>query len=324
MPLSRRHVPALTVLAAAVLVTAACSSAEPQAAETNSVNGQTYDLTPAQASRIHATKVDAIAAELPQAIRDRGVLRVTGQVGAVPPLGFYATDNTTIIGSEPDFGELVADVLGLKADHRNADWAQNFVAIDSGAVDAFISNVTVTEERKEKYDFATYRLDNLGLEIPKDATWTYADRKSLAGKRIGVSSGTNQEKILVDWDKQNQSEGLPKIDIAYYQNVSDYFLALTSGRLDGYLGPNPSVQYHASSTGKTKVVATFSGAGTSLQGKIAVLVKKDNGLIKPVHDAVQYLIDQGIYKKWLAHWGLESEAVPASEINPPGLPKQAP
>ncbi|MQY26824.1 transporter substrate-binding domain-containing protein [Nocardia aurantia] len=323
MPFSRRHVPALTVLAAAVLLTGACSSAEPQANETNSVNGQTYDLSPEQASRIHAGKVDAIAAELPQAYRDRGVLRITGQVGAVPPLGFYATDNKTIIGGEIDLADLVAEVLGLKTEHRNADWAQNFVAIDSGVVDAFVSNVTVTEERKEKYDFATYRLDNVSLEIPKDAGWTYADRKSLAGKRIGVSSGTNQEKLLVDWDKQNQAEGLPKVDIAYYANPNDYFLALTSNRLDGYLGPNPSTQYHASSTGKTKVVATFSGAGTTLQGKIAVLVKKDNGLIKPVHDAIQYLIDQGIYRKWLAHWGLESEAVPASEINPPGLPKQA-
>ena len=53
-----------------------------------------------------------------------------------------------------------------------ADWAQNFVRIDSGEVDAFISNVTVTEERKEKYDFATYRLDTLALETQKDSDWT--------------------------------------------------------------------------------------------------------------------------------------------------------
>jgi hypothetical protein len=64
----------------------------------------------------------------------------------------------------------------------------------------------VTEERKEKYDFATYRLDNIALEVPKDDDWTYTDRKSLAGKRIGVGSGTNQEQLLIEWNESNIAE----------------------------------------------------------------------------------------------------------------------
>ena len=59
------------------------------------------------------------------------------------------------------------------------------------------------------------------------------------------------------------------------------------------------------------------------QGQIAVLTKKDNGLIKPVQQALQYAIDHGLYQQVLARWGLQSEAVHASVINPPGLPKNA-
>jgi len=179
----------------------------------------------------------------------------------------------------------------------------------------------VTEERKEKYDFATYRLDNLALEVPKNSDWQYKDRKDIAGKRIGVDSGTNQEQLLVDWNAQNVAAGLRPAEIAYFENAGDYYLALASGRLDGYLGPNPTAVYHSSSTRETKIVATFSGAGDKLQGEIAALTKKDNGLIQAVQEAINHTIENGTYQKALDRWGLGGEAVKSSVINPPGLPK---
>ncbi|MFD6401125.1 ABC transporter substrate-binding protein [Nocardia sp. NPDC060249] len=308
------------IVAAATLLTAGCT-AEPEAADTVQAGAITYDLSPAQEGRVRAAKVDAIAAEVPKAIRDRGTLVVTGPAGSVPPLRFYATDDRTVIGSEVDFATLVADILGLKLDIQVADWSQNFVRVDSGEVDAFISNVTVTEERKEKYDFATYRTDTVALEVPKDSTLTYTDRKSLAGKRIGIGAGTNQEQLLVSWNEKNVAEGLPPVDIAYYQQSTDYYLALASKRIDGYIGPNPAAVYH-SATSDGKIIATFSGAGEQLQGEIAVLTKKDNGLIGPIHKALQHAIADGSYQKILDRWGLDSEKVAESRINPPGLPKK--
>ncbi|MFE4455886.1 ABC transporter substrate-binding protein [Nocardia tengchongensis] len=317
----RRRTNTLIAVTLLSLLIGGCGNGDGGTPETRSVNGLTYDLTPDQAGRIHAAKVDAIAAQVPQAIRDRGTLVVTGTVGATPPLGFYATDDRTVIGSEVDVAVLIADILGLKVDRRNGDFAQNFVKIDSGEADLFVSNATVTEDRKEKYDFATYRLDTIALEVPKDANWSYRDRKSLAGKKIGVTSGTNQEQLLVGWNDQNVAEGLPKLELAYYQQTSDYYLALSSGRIDGYVGPNPSAQYHAATTGN-KVLTTWSGAGDALQAEIGVLTRKDNGLVGPVHQAIQYAIEHGTYKQVLDRWGLGGEAVTQSRINPPGLPKK--
>jgi len=323
MSMSRRRRKVLATLAPlAVVATLLTACSEPTVDNTLTAdNGQTFDLSPEQSGRIHTDKVDAIAALVPQAIRDRGTLRVTGTTNSTPPLAFYATDNSTIVGSEVDVAELVADVLGLQIQYSNADWAQNFVKIDSGEVDAFISNVTVTEERKEKYDFATYRLDNLALEAPADSDWAYTGRKDIAGKRIGVSSGTNQEQLLVDWNAQNVADGLQPAEIVYYQNPSDYYLALASKRIDGYLGPNPSAVYHSASAKETKILATYSGAGDALQGEIAVLTKKDNGLIKAVNEALNHTIENGSYQQVLDRWGLGAEAVQSSQVNPPGLPK---
>jgi polar amino acid transport system substrate-binding protein len=334
---TRRRLVLTSALVAVALATSACggssssstpsidsaaSAAAPSsgAASPAAVGVVAFNLSPEQ-NRVSTARVDQIAAEVPQAIRDRGTLLVTGSAGTAPPLRFYATDDTTIIGSEVDFAYLIGDVLGLDVQISAADWAQNFVRIDSGEVDAFISNVTVTEERKEKYDFATYRLDTLALEVPKNADWTWGGRQDLAGKIIAVGSGTNQEKILIEWNDKNVAEGLEPIDIKYYQNATDYYLALSSGRIDGYFGPNPTSQYHAASTGETEVVGTFSGAGDALQGEIAVLTKKDNGLAKAFADAINHTIGNGTYQQVIDRWNLGSEAVATSEINPPGLPK---
>jgi polar amino acid transport system substrate-binding protein len=227
-----------------------------------------------------------------------------------------------MIGIETDFAYLVADILGLRVDLRSADWAQNFVKVDSGEVDAFISNVTVTEERKDKFDFATYRLDNVAFEVRRSLDWKVKGARDIAGKTIGVGSGTNQEALLVQWNEQNVAAGLPAADLKYFQQTTGYYLALASGRIDAYVGPNPTAVFHSQATGQTKLVGTFSGAGEALQGEIAVLIKKDNGLVRAVADAINHAIADGTYRKVLQRWGLENEAVAKSEINPRGLPRQ--
>ena len=61
---------------------------------------------------------------------------------------------------------------------------------------------------------------------------------------------------------------------------------------------------------------TFSGAGESLQGLIAATTKKDSGLVKPVADAINYLIQNGQYQAWLTAWNLGNEAVKTSRGQP--------
>ena len=308
-----------STVAAGAIANAAESSA---AGSSTATGGASFDLSPEQSGRISVAAVPEIAALVPQEIRDRGTLVVTGSAGTAPPLRFYATDDTTIIGSEVEFTYLIADVLGLKVEIQAADWAQNFVRVDSGEVDAFISNVTVTEERKEKYDFATYRLDNLAFEARADSELSITKPADVAGLSVAVGSGTNQEALLVEWNEANIAAGLAPVDIQYYQNATDYYLALSSGRIDLYLGPNPTAEYHAAVTGETKVVGRFSGAGDALQGKIATLTLKGNRLAQAFQAAIDHTVADGSYQKVLDRWAIGSEAVASSELNPEGLPKQ--
>ena len=128
---SRRFAVVASAFAVLALTATACSEPTTES-QVVTEDGGTFDLSPEQADRVRVDKVDEIAAKVPQAIRDRGTLIVTGAGGTAPPLRFYATDDTTIVGSEVDFSYLIADILGLDVDLQVADWSQNFVNIDSG------------------------------------------------------------------------------------------------------------------------------------------------------------------------------------------------
>jgi polar amino acid transport system substrate-binding protein len=326
-----RGITAATAVATLATGLAACGGDSDAATKTESaasgsvIVGQLSNGA-AKQTTLKVSEVKSISAELPKSVKSSGKL-VIG-IGALPsgfaPLAYVGSDQKTLTGAEPDFGRLVAAVLGLDPELKNFTWENLFVGIDSGKVDIGFSNITDTEERKKKYEFASYRQDNLGFEVLKSSKWNFdGNYENLAGKTVSVGSGTNQEKLLLEWKQKLQREG-KKLTVKYYPDRNGTYLALNSGKIDAFFGPNPGIAYHvtqsASTPNPTRNAGTFSGAGASLQGLIAATAKKDSGLAKPVADAINYLIKNGQYAKWLKAWNLSNEAVAKSEVNPPGLP----
>jgi len=249
-----------------------------------------------------------------------GKLTVAHLGAGAPPITVFASDdNKTIIGSDPDFASLIAEGLGLEYAPENVSWADWPLGTESGKYDASMINITVTEERKKLFDFATYREDVVGFEVKADSDLaTVAEAKDIAGLTVGVGSGTNQEQILLDWVDQQQKAGLEPTKIVNFDDQAAADLALKSGRIDSYLGPNAGAAYAAAVTGEVKVVGTLNG-GYPDDAEIAVTTAKDNGLIEPVQIVIDALIENGQYQQVLDRWGQQDEGVEASEINPPGL-----
>jgi len=187
----------------------------------------------AQQTDLKVSEVKSISAELPKSVTKSG--------------------KPTLTGAEPDFGRLVAAVLGLKAEVKNSTWENLFVGIDSGKVDAAFSNVTDTEERKKKYEFASYRQDNLAFAVLKSSTWNFNDDyENLAGKTVAVDNGTNQEKILLEWQAKLKKEG-KKLTVKRFPDANSTYLALAGKKIDAYFTPNPGLSYHPLPHGRLPV-----------------------------------------------------------------------
>ncbi len=285
-------------------------------------SAQTVDLSPEQPGR---PRSQPVADALKLVSKDfkfakDGVLVVGTTTGRLP-FGAYATDTKTPVGNAPDVAQLVADSLGRKLELVSVAWADWPLGLQSGKFDVVISNVTVTEERKEKFDFSTYRNDQLGIYVKADSKITaIKEPKDVAGLKIIVGASTNQEQILLRWDQQNRAAGLKPVEVQYYDDDVVLYLALASGRADAYLAPN-GIAAHNARDGKTKLVGAFSG-GWPQNAEIAVASRKGSGIADAITAALNEQIKNGNYTKSLERWNLTSEAIQVSRTNPPGLPKK--
>jgi polar amino acid transport system substrate-binding protein len=321
---TRRRRPALPVASALLLSTvtllSACSSSADieaaQVAPSNAGDAQplVVDTSPAQSARVSTTADPAAEALVPAAVSADGKLTV-GIVGAGdPPLAFLADDTSTVVGSEVDIASLVAQSLGLELDVRNISWEQWPLSVQSGDVEAVFSNVGVNAARLELFDFATYRQGIMAFTAAPDSTLSITEAKDIAGLTLAVASGTNQERILLDWNAQDQAAGLEPATLDYYANAADALLAISSGRVDAYIGPNPNAVYQASK-GAVSIVGTVN-AGWPNTTYVAATTLKGNGLVDAFEAGLQHVFDDGSYASTLERWGLTDEAVEAPEVNP--------
>ena len=281
-----------------------------------------FDFSPEQPGRPHVKSDEKVIAHLPPgyAFVRPGVFTVAISPFA-PPIATYATDARTPIGADADIASLVAESFGLKLDLQPIAWADWPLGLTSGKYDAVISNVGVTEARKEKFDFSTYRLGLHGFYVRNDSPIRrIAAPEDAAGLTVITGSGTNQERILLEWSRRNIAAGLTPITPQYYDDQSANTLALLSGRADAIFNPNGPLAYEAARHGQLRLVGTVN-AGWPLKSDVAIATRKGSGLAPVLTQALDDLIAGGPYAAVLKRWNLEEEALPKSETNPPGLPK---
>lgn len=281
------------------------------------------DLDPAQADRVRVDKAPSAIELIPQNYPFVTPGKLT--VASIPnrlPYAVYALDAKTPIGAEPDVAQLVADSLGLELVLLTTAWADWPLGLSSGKYDAVIHNITITEERKDKFDFSSYRNDLLGFFVPLASTIeSIRQPEDIAGLKVIVYSGTNQEKVLLNWIEQNKAKGLASTELQYHDDDAIRDLTLQSGRADVYFGPNATSAFQAARERKTRQVGSFSG-GWPEHAEIGVATRKGAGLAPAVTEALNTQINNGNYAKVLSHWGLTAEAINESRTNPPGLPKK--
>lgn len=130
-----------------------------------------------------------------QAIIDRGVLRV-GVKNAVIGFGYQDPLTKEYSGLEITLAEKIAEKLGVDVEFTAVTAATRTELLDSGDIDCVLATFTITEERKQNWDFSTPYYTDYVTVLVEDSSGI----KSLADlvdKKVGVSSGSTSAKALV-------------------------------------------------------------------------------------------------------------------------------
>ena len=114
------------------------------------------------------------------------------------PMEFEATEEETpsgYTGFDIDLVQAIVDGADKTLEVKVTPFDGIFAAMDAGNCDAVVSSVTITDERKQNMDFTEPYFDSdQSLMVLKENEETYKTLADLAGKNIGVQSGTTGEE----------------------------------------------------------------------------------------------------------------------------------
>ncbi|CZQ93628.1 Hypothetical protein Tpal_1660 [Trichococcus palustris] len=206
------------------LLVSLCLSAALFLGACSSDGSDTADSTGAATS----TTSDQVTVE---SIKKAGVLKV-GVKEDVPNFGLRNTETNEIEGFEIDIakkiaGEILGDPEAIELTPVTAKTRGPL--LDNGEVDMVIATFTVTDERKETYNFSdAYYVDAVGLLVKKEKG--YKGLADMNGATIGVAqSSTTADAINAEAKQYGIS-----LKYSEYATYPEIKAALDSGRIDAF------------------------------------------------------------------------------------------
>lgn len=207
-----------------------------------------------------------------------------------PPYEFIQEGN--VVGLDIDIIEEIGKILEKKIVIKNLDFPGLFPALTSNNVDCIISGLSVTENRKEYFDFSdTYTSSQISVIFRKDDN--LKNSNDLNGKIIGAQLGSTWEM-----EANNIAKEFPGTMVRALSNNLVLIEELKSGSVDAVILEKMQVDEFI----KNNPSLSFFDA-PELKSDFAIAFNKNSELVKQINEAIQKLQNNGkleyIKKKWL-------------------------
>lgn len=305
----------LAAVMSMVLLTG-CGSKETEPAEAPAEEATVEETTAeAESSEEETTEEETTAEDAGelasdvQAIVDRGVLRV-GVKNAVVGFGFEDPATGEYSGLEIDLANKIAESLGVDVEFTAVTAATRTELLDSGDIDCVLATFTITDERKESWDFTTpYFTDHVGVLVENSSGIT--DLTGLVDKSVGVSSGSTSAKSLVEamiaaglitgegydaetFDPATWTEG---VTFKQYEDYPSISTALSAGEVDAFC-VDKSILAIYNTEGRSYISDEFAPQD------YGVATTKDSGLSAYVEELITGWLADGTIDGLVENYGL--------------------
>ncbi len=215
-----------------------------------------------------------------------------------PP--FESQKNGKVVGFDIDMIKAIAKAENLDIRIKVMPWSGIIPSLQTGAVDAAVSGITIKKDRMKRINFTNaYYKSGLSILVRKDSDIkNYADLK---GHVVAVKKATSS----VDYLEQH---GFDLASVRQLQTASAVYQALVSGGADAVIYDNPINVAFAS---RHKGVKVVGGLLTGEYYGIAVN-KKKTALLAKLNAGLAKIKKSGVYHQLFDKWfnGDTSGAVP--------------
>lgn len=201
--------------------------------------------------------------------------------------------NKKIVGFDIDFLTAVAKEAGFTVNFKNTAWDGIFAGLEAGQYDIIASSVTITDERKAKYDFSDpyVQVGQILVVGKAEKATTVA---GLKGKKVGAQIGTTGALEV------KKVEG---VELKTYDEVGLAFEDMAAGRIAGVVCDEPTAANFALQNDKYKKAFKIVGKTFTQEG-YGFVVKKGNKevvdlLNKGIAGVKKQKLDEKFRTKWL-------------------------
>lgn len=253
---------------------------------------------------------DAPAAELPEAIRAAGTLKLSIN-STYAPMEYHDPATNDLMGLDVDLAAAIAKKLGVTITWTDVPFDQLIPSLQTGRTDFVISGFSDRGSRRETMDFVDYLGTGPQFFVLTDST--VQAQADLCGKRVGTVRSTSFPAEVDKWSKANcEAAGKAAIQYMAGENSIDVRNQLKQGRVDAAVQGSETLPYAQSNEpGRYRLVGSPFAVG--YQG---IAFRKDAGpLREAVTGALEALIADGSYTAILSKWGLSANAVPKPLLN---------
>ena len=256
---------------------------------------------------VDVEKVPAIAALVPPEIARTGRL-VVGVNVPYQPNEFKGPDGK-IIGYDVDLMNAVGKVLNLLPVYKESQFDTIIPSVQAGTYQVGMSSFTDTLEREKQVDFVTYY--SAGVQWAQ-RVGDDVDPDNACGLRVAVQTTTYEDIDEVPAKSEAcVAAGRPPIDKVKYDSQDEATNALILGRVDALSADSPITAYAiARSDGRLETAGPVFDAAP-----YGFVVAKGSPLGPVLQQAMQHLIDSGVYAQIAQRWGMEEGTIDTAQIN---------
>ena len=214
---------------------------------------------------------------------------------ATTPGWIQASENGDLAGYDYDVWQEIGKRTGYKIKYKVMEWDGMWSMLDQGRIDSVGEQISISPERKEKYDFSepyAYNVYCLLAAKNNKELKTMNDLKS--GMTISCETNTSDENIVNAIDKEYNV----KLKKTYYDGMSVQDVAL--GRCDLW----PRAETSCIATVKEINVLKILGKTDILEINAYPFAKTKRGekLSKEVSEAIKDMHKDGTLKKISEKW----------------------
>ncbi len=252
-----------------------------------------------------------LAQELPDRIKEAGVVRVALDVPYVP-MEFRDPETGELTGFDVELAKAMAEALGVKIEYQEGAFETLTPALQSERVDMIMSGFYDRPARREYFDFINY-LAAGGQFFASTSREDLKESKDFCGKTVSTIRATSYPEAMATFSTEVcVPAGLEPIKVVEESDVPQMLINVKTGRVDGAMQGLESIPaYMATEPNTYKPVG--EPVGSALMGM--AFNKKDTVLRDAFVHALKAKIADGTYDKLIEKYQLGLSAYKDVTIN---------